>query len=48
MRRAALGFLTGLALIVFGLWLAWPPLAPIGAGAALVTVSLLAKVGEPE
>jgi hypothetical protein len=28
---------SGICAVVYGLWLAWPPLAPIVSGAALVT-----------
>jgi len=31
--------LGGLAALCFGLWLAWPPLAPIIGGAALIALA---------
>jgi hypothetical protein len=41
--NVALGLL-GAALLLVGLWLVWPPLALIAAGAALLTVAFLREV----
>lgn len=40
-----LAFLAGVACVLSGLWLAWPPLALVAAGSALVAVGLLRTGG---
>lgn len=40
-RRAVVLVLAGASLVVYGLYLVWPPLAPLAAGAALLGVGAL-------
>lgn len=40
--------LIGEALLLYGLWLAWPPLALIVAGCQLVAAALLTEAGDGE
>lgn len=41
MLRTLAALVAGEALLLAGLWLAWPPLAPVVAGVQLVAVALL-------
>ncbi len=45
MLRAVCALLAGEALILFGLWVAWPPLAYIAAGAQLMALALTREAG---
>ena len=40
MRLALIALLLGTALVISGLWMAWPPLPPIVVGAALLAFGL--------
>lgn len=40
-------FALGLAAFGYGLWLAWPPLGPIGAGAVLMAVAIFGESPKP-
>jgi hypothetical protein len=46
MLRALLLLLVGEGLALYGLWLAWPPLAFMAAGAQLVAAALARETGD--
>ena len=46
MLRSASALLVGEFLTLFGLWLAWPPLAFIGAGGQAIAWGVLRETGD--
>lgn len=45
MKLAVTGLLAAVALVLYGLWLAWAPLAFVAAGLAVGAASLQREVG---